>query len=96
VVQDVKPLHPELHVKALLEPEMPKQASIQIAVPWSIEGDVPARIAKAMLSLNSIGVGDERHRRERGRIVPVTIVCGSQATELDEWLDQVHGLMVAR
>jgi hypothetical protein len=96
VVQDVKPFDPELHVKALLELEMPEQASVQIAVPWPIEGDVPAGIAKAMLPLLSIRVCDQRHRRERAGIVPMTVVSWSQATGLNEWPNQVHRLVIAR
>ena len=75
---------------------MLKQAKIQVAMPWPIDGDVAACVAEAVLPLDSIRVGNERDGRERTRIVPVTVVSGPQATKLLEGRDQIDSLMVTR
>ena len=54
MVQEVKALRSELHIKALGELEMLEQAEIQVGVPWPIDGDVAARIAETVLPCDSI------------------------------------------
>ncbi len=40
VVEDVEPFRPELQIEAFAELEMPEQAGVQIAVTWTVDGDV--------------------------------------------------------
>ena len=99
MVQEVKPFGTELHVKALGELKMLEQAEIQVGMPRSINGDVAARISKAVLPLELCRVSRvnySRHRRERGRVVPITIGLGSKATKFLERRHQVERLMVTR
>src|SRR5690349_12014224 len=88
VIHHVEAFSPELQVKAFLDREMAEKSRIQVGMPGTVDRNVPSRGPEAML----ISVSAERHRRERGGIVPK--LARSQTANLLERSYLVYGLVV--